>query len=74
MFINVTTSPGFWGLRPTRLVVWIYSAAVLGWPSTTINPSRTMSSPTEIMLVARAISTESFSWKGVDRRRLVLAI
>jgi len=32
-------------------------------PSTTIKPSRVMSSPTEIMLVARAISTRSSSAK-----------
>ena len=32
----------------------MYSAAVFGWPSTTIRPSRVMSRPTEIMLVAIA--------------------
>ena len=47
--------------RPTRLVAWIYSALVLGWPKTTIRPSRVMSRPTEIMLVAIATSTRSFS-------------
>ncbi len=31
--------------RPTRLVAWMYSAAVFGCPSTTIRPSRGMSRP-----------------------------
>ena len=58
------------GSRPTRLVAWMYSAQVLGWPSTTIRPSRVMSRPTEIMLVAIATSTRSFSWNRSASRRL----
>ena len=33
----------------------------IGWPSITIRPRRLMSRPTEIMLVARAVSTRCFS-------------
>ena len=39
---------------------------VFGWPSTTIRPSRVMSRPTEIMLVASATSTRSLV---VERQR-----
>ena len=55
--------PGRSSSRPTRLVAWMYSECVLGWPSTTIRPSRGMSRPTEIMLVAMAQSTR---WRFVE--------
>ena len=51
----------------------MYSALVFGWPSTTISPSRVMSRPTEIMFVAIATSTRSFSWNGSASRRLASA-
>ena len=69
----VTTRPGRSWSRPTRLVAWMYSALVLGWPKTTISPSRVMSRPTEIMFVARATSTRSFSRNGRASRRLASA-
>ena len=37
---TATTRPGDRWSRPTRLVAWMYSAAVFGWPCTTISPSR----------------------------------
>ena len=58
----MTTRPGFLGSRPTRLVAWMYSACVFGWPFTTINPSRATSKPTEIMFVASAQSTLPSWW------------
>jgi hypothetical protein len=54
---QVTTRPGHLACRPTRLDAWMYSLVVLGWPATTINPSRSISTPTEIMLLARRTST-----------------
>src|SRR5437763_188689 len=70
MFSSVTTSPGpRVSSRPTRLVAWMYSAAVFGWPSTPINPRRGISRPTEIMFVAIAQSTRSFSLKPRPSRR-----
>ena len=59
--------------RPTRLVAWMYSALVFGCPKTTIRPSRVMSRPTEIMFVAMATSTRSFSQNGRASRRLASA-
>src|SRR5258707_9031580 len=48
----------------------MYSACVFGCPTTTISPSREMSRPTEIMLVAMAQSTRcSILWNGVSSRR-----
>ena len=35
----------------------MYSLVVFGWPATTMSPSRSMSTPTEIMLLARSTST-----------------
>ena len=72
-FRSVTTRPGRSASRPTRLVAWMYSALVFGWPRTTIRPSRVMSRPTEIMFVAMATSTRSFSWNGSASRRLASA-
>ena len=73
MFSSVTTSPAPSSSRPTRLVAWMYSALVFGCPSTTIRPSRVMSRPTEIMFVAIATSTFSFSWKRSASRRFASA-
>lgn len=47
----------------------MYSEVVFGWPSTPISPSRGMSSPTEIMLVAIAVSTRSLALAGRFSRR-----
>ena len=58
MLRSVTTRPGRFESRPTRLVAWMYSAAVLGWPTAVMSPSLWMSRPTEIMFVAIAQSTE----------------
>ena len=49
------------GFRPTRLVAWMYSALVLGWPVTSMSPNRWMSTPTEIILVAKITSRVSGS-------------
>ncbi len=54
--------------RPTRLVAWMYSAIVFGWPLTSIRPSRGISTPTLSMLVARTTSSEPSVPAGVARR------
>ena len=54
----MATRPGW--RRPTRLVAWMYSAVALGWPVTTMRPSRLTSTPTEIMFVARSTSMGRF--------------
>src|SRR5262245_44685315 len=69
----VTTRPGLLGSQPTRLVTWMYSAEVLGWPRTTVGPSRVMLRPTEIMLVAMATSTRPSSWNVRLKRCLAAA-
>lgn len=52
---------GFSTCRPTRLVGLDVLRAGFGLAGTTINPSRVMSNPTEIMFVAKATSTPSLS-------------
>ena len=48
----------------------MYSAVVLGWPATTIRPSRFTSTPTEIMFVA---SRTSIGFCGISSNCLALA-
>ena len=68
----MTTSPGHFE-RPTRLLAWMYSAVVLGWPATTMTPRRAMWTPTEIMFEARSTSRPLPSW-GLAARSLIAAI
>src|ERR1035437_6552661 len=51
----------------------MYSAVVFGCPKTTINPSRVISRPTLIILVAIAMSTDSLSVIGRSSRRFASA-
>ena len=60
--------PGPGAARPTRLVAWMYSLVLFGWPATTIAPSRGTSTPTEIMFVASSTSIDGAS----SARALVL--
>jgi hypothetical protein len=43
----------------------MYSLVVLGWPATTMRPRRSMSTPTEIMLLASRTSTRSLLGVGL---------